>query len=77
MAERSLRQDERLQRGSPARAGVQTLMLQLSPDLTAEKSTQILRDTSTPDEHDVGTGWHPQLGYGRINASAALARLGT
>lgn len=62
---------------SPHGAGIQALMLQRSPGLAAEDGLQILRETARFDATDAtDAGWHKQLGYGRIDAAAALARLG-
>jgi subtilisin family serine protease len=59
---------------APHVAGLQALMLQAAPGLTAEQAAAIIRQTATPPDGTPGS-WHPQLGYGRIDAAAAIARV--
>ena len=60
---------------APHAAGVLALMLQLSPGLSAEAAAQILRETARLDAEDNAIEWHKQLGFGRIDAAATIARL--
>lgn len=61
---------------APHAAGVLALMLQCNPQLSAEKSSAILRKTAQLRGAEGSTiGWHAQLGCGRINAAAALAQV--
>lgn len=55
---------------APHVAGVLALMLQQDPALPAEEAAIRLRRTARPD---LAGAWHAQLGWGRIDAAAALA----
>ncbi len=55
---------------APHVAGVLALMFQLEPGLSAEEAALRLHRTARPD---VAGEWHTQLGWGRVDAAAALA----
>lgn len=55
---------------APHVAGVLALLLQREPGLTAEEAAVRLRRTARAD---VAGAWHAQLGWGRVDAAAALA----
>ena len=57
---------------APHVAGVVALLLQRAPGLTAEDAAACLRRTARAD---VAGTWHPQLGWGRVDAAAALASI--
>ncbi|WP_073131696.1 S8 family serine peptidase [Muricoccus roseus] len=57
---------------APQVAGIVALMLQARPHLPAERIRAILRETTR--EARAGAAWTPELGAGRVDAAAALAR---
>ncbi len=59
---------------SPMVAGTVALMLQVRPQLTAQKARQILRDTARHDSFTGKAAWTPQWGAGKLDALAAVRR---
>jgi subtilisin family serine protease len=59
---------------APHVAGLQALILQVAPASTAEQVSTIIRNTAAPPDGKPGS-WDPQLGYGRIDAAAAIAKV--
>lgn len=55
---------------APMVAGVAALMRHLNPDLPASEVVRILKQTA---RRPAGTGWTPELGWGIVDAGAALA----
>ncbi len=60
---------------APHAAGIQALMLQFSPGLDADHGSRLLRETAALGPEEANRGWHVQLGCGRLDAAAALAKL--
>jgi subtilisin family serine protease len=56
---------------TPMVAATAALMRHLNPDLTSDEIVLVIKQTA---RRPAGTGWTPDLGWGILNAGAALAR---
>jgi subtilisin family serine protease len=59
---------------APHVAGVVALMLQARPNLSTTRIRAILQATTRERQHDAAAAWVPDLGCGRVDAAAALAK---
>jgi subtilisin family serine protease len=59
---------------APQVAGIVALMLQLRPKLGAARIREILRETTQERQADPTAAWAHDLGCGRVDAAAALAK---
>jgi serine protease len=55
---------------APIVAGIATLVRQVNPDATAKDVITALKQSAT---RPAGSGWNPDLGWGVVNAAAAVA----
>ncbi len=59
---------------APMVAGAGALVRNLNPDLGARTIVRLLKETA---RRPAGTGWGPELGWGIVDAAAAVAKAGT
>jgi len=74
---KELRTSRGTSQSAPMISGLVALMLQTKKNLTASQTRAILQETATRDDWTGAgnDGWDPAYGFGKVNASAALARV--